>query len=98
MASPHSKMCILIGHTICESLVKMQQFRHEWSSIIMYENTQKKRNKIKRHSIPYSYIGHFDISTYVYYLDIQLVKVWWIYYISDMNSRQKRTKILLKNT
>ena len=30
----------LIRHTICESLVEKQPFRHEWSSII-YKNTPK---------------------------------------------------------
>ena len=28
----HIKMCTLIRHTICESLAKIQYFRHEWSS------------------------------------------------------------------
>ena len=44
----------LIRHTICECLVKIQQFRQEWS-LIMYENTQK-RNKTKELSITCSYI------------------------------------------
>ena len=38
------KMCKSIRHTICESLVKIQYFRHEYSSI-MDENTQKTTGK-----------------------------------------------------
>ena len=40
LACWHTKMFTLIRYTICESLMKIQQFRHEWSSK-MYENTQK---------------------------------------------------------
>ena len=39
-------MCELIKRTICESLVKIQYFRHEWS-IIMCEYTKKKTKKIQ---------------------------------------------------
>ena len=35
MACQHIKMCVLIGHTFCENLVKMQYYT------IMYENIQK---------------------------------------------------------
>ena len=51
LAFQHIKMCKLIRHTICESLVKLQQFKHEW----LYGNT-KKPNKIKRLSITCNYI------------------------------------------
>ena len=35
----------------------------------------------------------FDILTYKYWLNTQLVKVWWKYNNSDINSRQKCMKI-----
>ena len=58
LACQYIKICdVLIRRTIiCENLVKMQYFRHEWSSI-MYKNTQK-RNKIKERSITCSHIRH----------------------------------------
>ena len=40
LAFLYAKMCKLIRLIICESLVEIQQFRHEWYSI-MYENTQE---------------------------------------------------------
>ena len=36
----HFDISVLIRYTISDSLLEMQQFRHECSSI-MYENTQK---------------------------------------------------------
>ena len=42
----HTKMCLLIRQRICESLVEIQQFRHDCSSI-MFENTQKNTIKSK---------------------------------------------------
>ena len=50
LACSHIKLCVLIRHIICESLVKIQNFKNEWS-LIMYENTQK--NAIKSKSVPY---------------------------------------------
>ena len=41
LAYRYIKLCTLIRHTICESLVEIQQFRHKCSSI-MYENSFKK--------------------------------------------------------
>ena len=57
------QMCVLIRYTICESLIKIQYFRHEYSSILC--KIRKKRNKIKRHSITCSHIWHFDISVQI---------------------------------
>ena len=53
----YTKIWIFIKRTIWEGLVKIQYFRHEYSSI-MYENTQK-RNKINVRSITCSDIWHF---------------------------------------
>ena len=36
----HTKMYLLISHTICESLVEIQQFKYKWLSI-MFKNNQK---------------------------------------------------------
>ena len=52
------KLCRLIGHTISESLVKIQYFRHECSSI-MYINIQKLK-KNKGRSITCGHIWHID--------------------------------------
>ena len=49
LACWHTKNCALIRHTICESLGKIEYFRHEYWSI-MYENTQK--NAIKSKGLP----------------------------------------------
>ena len=35
-----SKMCTIIRHTLCKSLVKIQYFRHEWT-LIMYKSSLK---------------------------------------------------------
>ena len=61
----YAKMFALITQTICESLVEIQQFRHE-KSLIMYENTQI-RNKIKGCSITCSHIWHFNTSKCLYW-------------------------------
>ena len=76
-------MCTLIRNPISESLVKIEYFRHECSSI-MYENTLK-RNKIKRPSITCSYIWHKDTPKCVYWFDTHSVKVCWIYVIPNKN-------------
>ena len=76
----------MIRQTIHKSLVDMQHFMHEFSSILC--KTSKKRNKIRRHSITCSHIWHFDISILIR----QSVKFWWRYNNSDMNA-QKRNKI-----
>ena len=55
----------LIRYTISNSLVEIQQFRHEWS-IIIHENTQKNAKKIKGHAITCSHIWHIDVSKYMY--------------------------------
>ena len=47
-----------------ESLVKIQQYRHECSRI-MYDNSQK-THKIKRHSITCSHIWYVDMYQNVY--------------------------------
>ena len=65
LACWHIKMCTLIGYTIRESLVKIQHYRHECSSI-MYENTYKKYDKINGRAITCSYIWHIDTLKCVY--------------------------------
>ena len=79
----YTKICTLIRHTICESLVKMQYFRQEWSSIL-YENTQK-FNKIKENSITYVYIWHANTTKYVYWSDTHSVNVWWRFVSPNTN-------------
>ena len=76
--------CVLIRYTISESLVEIQQYKHE-CSIIMYENALK-RYKIKWHSITCSHIWHVDISKCVYWLDNHSVKVWWRYVLPNANA------------
>ena len=49
LACCHTKICTLIRHTICESLVKIHHFSHEYS-LIIYENNEK--NAIKSDSHP----------------------------------------------
>ena len=77
MACWQNKFCTLIWHTICKSLMKIQYFGHEHSSI-MYK-IPKKRIKIKGPSITCSYIWHVNISKYVNWLDTHSVNVWWRY-------------------
>ena len=79
----HDKMCRLIGHIICDSLVKIQYFRHECSSII-YEKIPKK-NRIKGCSITCSHIWHIDVSECVYWLEAHSEKVWWRYGLPKAN-------------
>ena len=74
MACWRTKMCTLIRHTICKKIVKIQYFRNEYSSIIMYENTQKS-NKIDGFTITCSHIGYVDIWKCACWLDIHFVKV-----------------------
>ena len=83
LACWHIPKCvyILIKHTICENLVKIQLFRHEWLSII-----PKKRNKINEHSITCSYICHINTSKCAYWLDTHSVKVWWRYVLANTNA------------
>ena len=76
-----SKLCTLIRNRICETLVKMQYFRHEYSSI-MYENTQK-HNKINGLCITCGYIWHINISKWSYQLDTHSMKVWWRYLLAN---------------
>ena len=64
-------------------MVEKQQFRHEWP-IIMYENTQRFKNK--GHSITCSHIWHVDISTCVYWLATYFVKVWWRCVLPNANN------------
>ena len=78
-------MCVLINYTISESLVETQKFRNELSRI-MYENTQKKRNKIKGPSITCNYIWHIDVSKSLYWLDTHSVKVWLRYVQPNANA------------
>ena len=78
-------MCTLIKHTICESLVKMQYFRHEWSSK-MYENTQKIHIKIKGCSITCSHIWYYDTLKSVYRLNTHFLKVSWSYMLPNTNA------------
>ena len=72
----HIKTCTLTRHTIYDSLVNIQQFRHEWliSNIRKYP---KRRNKINEQSITLSHTWHIDIAKHVYWLDTYFVKVWW---------------------
>ena len=60
------------------------RYKHECSSIL-YENTQKKRNKIKRRSITCCQIWHIDKSTCVFWLVTHSVKVWWSYVLPNTN-------------
>ena len=41
MKKPTITSKVLIRQTVCENLVKTQQFRHELLSLIIYKNTQK---------------------------------------------------------
>ena len=83
LAYRHIKVCDLIRHIICESLMEIQHFRHKWS-LIMLENSQK-GNKIKVRSINCSDIWH--TSKYVYWLGAHSVKVkcWSFFDISPSN-------------
>ena len=60
MACWYTKIFRLIRHIFCENLVKIQQFRHEWLSIM------KKRNKNKGPSIICSYIWYINASKCAY--------------------------------
>ena len=80
----HIKICILFKYKICESLVKIQHYRHECSSI-RHENT-KKHNKIKWHSITYSHIWHINTPKCAYWLDKNSEKVWCKYVVPNTNA------------
>ena len=77
-------MCILIKYTICEILVEIQHFRHEWS-LKTYENIPKKCNKTKGRSITCIHIWHVNISKCVCWLDTYCVKFWW-YVLPNANT------------
>ena len=87
LAWRQTKILTLIRHTICESLVEMQLFRHELLSI-MHENTKKKRNEITGLFITYSYMWHMNTSKCVYKLDTHSVKFWWSYVLPNTNAVQ----------
>ena len=91
LACWHIKMCTSIKHTICESLMKIQHFRHECSSF-MDVNTKKN----KRPSITCSYILYISIFKCVYLLDTYSVKIWWSYVLPNPNSVHL-CDIILKN-
>ena len=72
----------MIRQIIRNSLVHMQHFRHEYSSI--FGKILKKRNKIKRHSITCSHIWYFDILVLISYtiseclVEIQTIQTWMV--------------------
>ena len=74
LACWYTKMFILIKHTICERLRKIQYFRHECSSII------------KGRGIICSYIWRVNISKCVFCLNTYSVKVWWRYILPNTNA------------
>ena len=70
----HTKMCTLIRYTICDSVVKIQYFRHECSSI-KYENTKKtQQNQGANHNwqshLAYRYIRLCESIRYRFYESI----------------------------
>ena len=80
----HFYISALIRYTISEGLVEIQLFRHEWSSK-MYENTQKKRNKIKRRFIACSYITGMSLyHVCINQLPILSEKYIFVMYFSDI--------------
>ena len=79
----HVKMCILIRHTICESLVEIQS---DMNGRQLSMKIPKKWNKTKRRSITCTYIWHIDISKSVYQLNTHSVKVWWSYVLPNTNA------------
>ena len=82
----------LFWNTICESLVKIQNFRHEWWSIIC------KISKIVAFNKILSYLAiKIHTKMGVFWLNTQSVKDWWRYNTSNMNDRQIYLKNLLKN-
>ena len=70
LAHRHTKLWIIIRHRVCESLVKIHYFRHEWS--FMYK-IFKKRKKIKEHFITCSYIWYINTSGCVFCIEAQSV-------------------------
>ena len=73
----YTKMYTLIKHTVYKSLVKIQNFRHEWWSSIIC-------NQIKVRS-RYG-IWHVDISEFVSWLDTHSVTVCWKYMLPNTNA------------
>ena len=84
----HNMQLHMYWRTICEFLVKIQYFRHKWSSII-YKNT-KKHDRVKEHSISCRRIWNF-------YLQIEYtIYDWWRSSTSYMDNRQVYTKFTKK--
>ena len=53
---------------------------------LMMCKIRKKCNKIKRHCITCSHIGHVNILKYVYWLDTHFVEVWRRYVLQNANT------------
>ena len=70
----YAKMCTLIKYKICESLVKIS---NEWSSNYGWKFLKTKELDWLNNKCLHRVTFHF-------YLNIQFVKVWWSYIVSNM--------------
>ena len=78
LACLHIKMCTLIKHSICESMVKILTLQTRMLVDYVWK-FPKKRRKIKGPFITCGYIWDIYISKYIYWLEIHSMNVWWIY-------------------
>ena len=88
------KLFSLSFHKIYESLIKIQYFRHEYSSMLY--KIRKKRNKIKMHSIKCSHIWYFEISVLIKYtiseclMEVQRFRYEWSSKMNNENTQKKQ--------
>ena len=67
LAYKYVRICVLIRNAICESLVKIERFKHEWSTN-KCENLQNSSIYSKIFNLTSSSIWHIITSKFVYWL------------------------------